>query len=181
MEYKHTKEKVRKTALTSTLNLRPSARSGFWSQEWAWKGIVLLYYELCEKTWGGGPATRQISCALESHQSEPTPNKSTSEDEEDAETPEKRSDSETVSRRRSYLNDKLSSYKQNKPKRKLPMEAQVMDCMKDDLEIKKRIIEQMERSDEEHSKLMTNMAEHMEKLTSSISSEYCILLQNRAQ
>ena len=66
-EYTHTKEEVTKSILTTKLKnnhlrYRKAVDSGRRSGH---VRVVFIYYELCEKIWGGSPATDQIDGGLE--------------------------------------------------------------------------------------------------------------------
>ena len=67
-DYPHTKEKITKKVLTSKLKaIRIKFREAVDSGRRSGHGcVVLLYYELCEKIWGGLPATEEIQTGLES-------------------------------------------------------------------------------------------------------------------
>ena len=104
--------------------------------------VVLLYFELCEKVWGGSPATEQIVGGVEStdlcEESDDIPtaaegsNESARDDDDEGtqsddtstrETSGEPSDASlalqsTVQKRRQYLDKKLDNYRQKKLKRK---------------------------------------------------------------
>ena len=67
-DYPHTKEKITEKVLTSKLKaIRIKFREAVDSGRRSGHGrVVLLYYELCEKIWGGSPATEEIQTGLES-------------------------------------------------------------------------------------------------------------------
>ena len=46
----------------------------------------------------------------------------------------------TVATRRQLLDDKLSSYKHERMKRKLPIDSHLLSCAKEELALKKRLI-----------------------------------------
>ena len=67
-DYPHTKDEITKQILSTKLKsirlkFRQAVDSGRRSGH---ERVVLLYYELCEKVWGGSPATDQIDGGLES-------------------------------------------------------------------------------------------------------------------
>jgi hypothetical protein len=53
-----------------------------------------------------------------------------------------------VQKRRGLLDEKLKEFRQEKLKRKLPMDAQLLDCAREGLQIKKRLIEHMDKVNE---------------------------------
>lgn len=195
-DYPHTKDQVSKQALTSKLKaVRSKYRHAVDSGRRSGHGrVVLLYFELCEKIWGGSPATEQIDSGIESidhsahvatnegaesrstgeglADSQPVcDNMPTSANSQSSTTPS----SDSVQQRRALLNDKLSNYKQAKLKRKLPAESQLVGCVKEDIALKKRMIEQMETMDKKHQEQMQKMSDSLEKLTNSISGGFDLL------
>ena len=89
--------------------------------------MVLLYYELCEKIWGGSPATQQIDNGIEStdindDEINPTsPTSSSGEGDHSADPPSSvREDTltdeqeQSVEARKQYLDRKLGSYRTEK-------------------------------------------------------------------
>ena len=64
----------------------------------------------------------------------------------------------TTQHRRELLGAQLSGYKKEKLKRKLPVDSQLLNCAKEDLQLKKKLIDQMDQMDRLHN-------EHMKKLS----------------
>ena len=62
-------------------------------------------------------------------------------------------------------------------KRKLPIDAQILGCAQEELAMKKRMLEQMDRMDERYAANFAKMTQNMEKLTSSIANGFGILNQ----
>ena len=54
---------------------------------------------------------------------------------------------ETTKQQREFLDEKLTNYKQEKLKCKLPVDTQLLCCAKEELKIKKRLVEQMDDMD----------------------------------
>ena len=125
-------------------------------------GIVMIYYELCESIWGGSPATEQIDGDLETVELVTTwfwkkcvmwyiiwykiqwRNSK---------------------QRCEFLDYKLKNYKQDILKRKLPVDAQLLNCTQEELQIKKRMLDHMDKIDQRY---MERMSQSMEKLCQSI-------------
>ena len=120
----------------------------------------MLYFELCE-VWGGSPATEQIESGIKSvdmTRSEYvlTPTTSSTDIDTDVHSKDNESDNllsdeedasnnnstsavltpSTVRKRREFLDKKLCENKQEKMKRKLPVDAQLLDCAQEDIRIK---------------------------------------------
>ena len=64
------------------------------------------------------------------------------------------------------LNAKLKNYKQDRLKRTLSqsVDSQLLNCAQQDIEIKKRIIDQMDKMDKEYSTNMKSLSSNMENL-----------------
>lgn len=62
-------------------------------------------------------------------------------------------------------------------KRKLPIDAQMLSCAKEDLVIKKRLVEQMDKFDKEYSDSMQRLTSNMEKTGNSIAEGFSVLKQ----
>ena len=75
---------------------------------------------------------------------------------------------------RAMLDEKFSSYKQEKLKRKLPADVQLAQNAKE-LELKRRLLDNMERMDRQYSEAMAKMSANMDKPTNSIA-DGCSLL-----
>lgn len=71
---------------------------------------------------------------------------------------------------RKLLDDKLSNYKQNNLKKRLPSEAAA-----EDLELKRRIAKQMEDSDRAFEEHMSKMSSNMDKLVGAISMGFTMM------
>ena len=80
----------------------------------------------------------------------------------------------SVEQRRELLGSKLNNYKQEKLKRKLPVDSQLLTCAKEDIQLKK-LIDQMNRMDKQHSENMGKLSSNMDKLTNCISDEFSLL------
>lgn len=80
----------------------------------------------------------------------------------------------TTKQRRKLLDSKLKNYKL---KRKLPVDSQILSCAQKELQIKRRIVEKMDKMDEKYAENMEKMSNNMEKLTQSISDGLSLLKQ----
>ena len=202
-DYPHTKDEITKQILSTKLkSIRLKFRQAVDSGRRSGHGrVVLLYYELCEKVWGGSPATNQIDGGVESTDissfvqspsssssstSDPLSNEhvcSDSEAENDGEqrqpdnttSSDNLSTPEPVQQRRELLDRKLTNYKQEKMKRKLPVDAQLLHCAKEELEMKKKCVEQMDRMEQKHNDNMASLSSNLEKLTNSITEGFSLL------
>lgn len=100
--------------------------------------VMLLYFELCESIWGGSSATQQLETGIESQDIQSAPTNSSSnppsplnisattqgEESDDVDADESQPLMQAVEQRRNLLDSKLKNYKQEKLKRKLPVDNQ---------------------------------------------------------
>jgi len=158
---------------------------------------VLIYFELCEKIWGGSPATEQIEGGVESvdldsnntlsasHTSNGEGETSTDGIDEDANSEDTSRETSgelsegpsqsVVQQRRQFLDKKLDSYRHEKLKRKLPVDVQLLKCAEEELQVKKRLVDRMGQVDKQYAENMAKMTQNMEKLTESISEGFSLL------
>ena len=129
--------------------------------------VVLIYFKLCEKVWGGSPATEQLECGAESsdlmsvsyeannvtapgddeardEQSGNLSDVSSNDDEDDSNsraTSAVQLSPSTIKRRRKHIEHKLCEHRQEKLKRKLPVDIQLLKYAQEDMRIKRRLVE----------------------------------------
>ena len=158
--------------------------------------VMLLYYKLCESIWEGSPATRQLTqqlaSSLESRditatlQADGDADIATASSESPTDTSGKEGDvsnndsltesqSLHVKQRRNLLDNKLNNYKQEKLKRKLSQDGQLLEYAKEDIEMKKRLVNHIEIMEEHYQDNMAKMSANMEKLSYSIGAGFSIL------
>ncbi len=65
-------------------------------------------------------------------------------------------------------------------KRKLPVDTQLLSCAQEELSIKRRLVEQMEKIDKKYTDNIERMTSNMEKLTQSIGSGFELMKQMMA-
>ena len=199
-EYPHSKSQMTKAILTSKLKtVRQKYRLAVDDGRRSGHGrVVLLYFELCEKIWGGSPASTAISSGIKtaelselltdsdeiSHSRSNTPEcsiNSTStdniEDSSESQDIEEILPSTVVQERRNLLNSKLAGHKHEKLKRKLPNDSQLVTCAQEELKIKKQMLERMEVTDKQHAEYMNKMFANMKRLTNSIADGFGLLRQ----
>lgn len=68
----------------------------------------------------------------------------------------------TIKQRRQLLDSKLNNYKQEKLKRKLPVDTQILSCAQEELQIKRQIVDKMDKMDEKYAENMERMSNNME-------------------
>ena len=81
----------------------------------------------------------------------------------------------TVNERRNLLDAKLRGYKQEKLKRKLSTDSQLLTIAQEEMQMKKRLFDKMDRMDQEHSQHMVRLSTSMEQLTGTIADGFAML------
>ena len=158
--------------------------------------VMLLYYKLCENIWEGSPATQQLTQQLVSSlesgdvtatlQADGDADIATASSESPTDTSGKEGDvsnndsltesqSLHVKQRRNLLDNKLNNYKQEKLKRKLPQDGQLLEYAKEDIEMKRRLVNHIEIMEEHYQDNIAKMSANMEKLSYNIGAEFSIL------
>jgi hypothetical protein len=181
-DFPHKKEEMTKVIITTKLKaVRSKFRAAVNSGRKSGHGrVVLLYFESCEAIWGGSPATSTIHAGIEStditeevesRSSSPTPTSPASstsfesEKSRDTENPEAEASQErpshsqesTVNERRNLLDAKLRGHKQEKLKRKLSTDNHLLTIAQEEMQMKKRLFDKMDRMDKEHSQHMARL------------------------
>lgn len=203
-EFPHQNDEMNKTIITSKLKaIRLKFRAAVDSGRKSGHGrVVLLYFDKCQEIWGGSPATTALPTGIETHEiqqdvdsrsvcsspastSRPsTP--STCSIIDGSKSPdveivtldeEENKESNSVGDRREFLNLKLKNYRQDKLKRKLSTDAQLLNVVQEDLAIKKRLLDKMENMDKQQAAQMSKFSTNMEQLTGSIVEGFAMLRQ----
>ncbi|XP_058260203.1 uncharacterized protein LOC131362284 isoform X1 [Hemibagrus wyckioides] len=181
-DFPHRKEDITRAIITSKLKvIRGKYRQAVDSGRKSSHGrVVLLYFEVCELIRGGSPATTTISSGIEttdvitaSHCRSDSASSSTLDLSfvEMSSVSDKLQESDgsnlapsVVKERRDLLHAKLKAHKQDRLKRKLPAETQLLYAVEEDIQMKKRILDMMETS-ERHA------SENFRKLSTSLESQ----------
>ena len=197
-DFPHKKEEITKAIITTKLKaIRSKFRAAVDSGRKSGHGrVVLLYFESCEAIWGGSPATSKISAGIEStditevESSSPSPaptspasSTSFESDRRDTENTEPmmfisqevQSQESAVTTRRHLLNAKLTGHKQDKLKRKLSVDTQLLSIAQEEMQLKKRMLDKMDHMDKDHSQNMARLSTSMEQLTGSIADGFAML------
>ena len=147
--------------------------------------VVKLFFELCEHIWGGSPATKTIINGMESvdltreihdYSTEPSESRESDNDSSPEDSVAQPAAS-VIDKRRSFLDSKLKGYKQEKLKRKLSVESQLLHIAQDEIQIKKKLIEKIESMDKMHAIHMKKLQVNMQQLTGSIADGFSMLRQ----
>ena len=100
-----------------------------------------------------------------------------SADETDESNIGERLSSPVVKERRELLKRTLSGYRQEKLKRKIPAEKQLVECAQEDLRLKRRMIDMMEKVENQNINNIDKLTSVIDKLTNSISEGFDLLKQ----
>ena len=207
-DYQHTKMELTKAILTTKLkNIRTKYRKAVDAGKKSGYGrVILIFYELCEKIWGGSPATTQIQGGVEStdlvedgsnnastgtqepqseDQVEQTGDDTSSvdvnHDNQEGSSPEAggrsndSAESTTIQRRKDQLDNTLRTYRHAKMNKRLPPDSQITGIAKEELELKKRMVEQIDRMDKVHQDHLKHLSAGMDKINTAIESFASIL------
>ena len=197
-EFPHQNNEVNKSIITSKLKaIRLKFRAAVDCGKKSGHGrVVLIYFEKCQEIWGGSPATTTMASGIETQEIQQefdsslicpspansigTPIASSTSSSPHTEIPtldDEENERNCVSERREFLNSKLKNYRQNRLKRKLSTDEQLLNAMQEDLEIKKRLLEKMDEVDKQQATQMKKFSQNMEQLTGCIVEGFSMLRQ----
>lgn len=111
--------------------------------------VVLLYFDLCNEIWGGSPAVFKVINGVETsniidistniENSIRDCSSSFQEIEDDDYENSQNTRDQTIHKRRELLNTQLNNFKENKMKRKISVDQQMLLVAKEEVEIKKNV------------------------------------------
>ncbi|KAE8289467.1 hypothetical protein D5F01_LYC11168 [Larimichthys crocea] len=147
-EFPHVKEDITQANLTTKMKaIRGKYRNAVDTGRRSGHGrVVLLYLELCEKVWGGSPATTTIASDIETNELEDSASPATSVSsslDESADVQEVDGSvaiTPTVKQRRDLLQTRLQGHRHDRMKQKLPAEAQWLNAVEEDKQLKKKLV-----------------------------------------
>lgn len=172
--------------------------------------IVLTFYDLCDRIWGGSPAVQSIDGAIDSSEVLVDPSDKQGRSRElsvspapsqanetsstfvglnefcqsgDEEIGDERNDdnidlnSLATKERRAKISELLKNRKDNKMTNKLSCETQMLNCAKDDLNLKRKMAENMEKSDTELSETIKKVNKTMESIGQSIKEGFSLMAE----
>ena len=194
-DYKQKPEEITKEKVATKLKaVRKKYRIAVDSGKKSGHGrVILLYFEECEAIWGGSPATTKIKNGIESSVIEESQDSSSANDVFPLATEESDSDetsfslasssgsappvsstpaADGVNKRRALLDETLAKHKKQKLQKKCSVESQFLCLAKEELELKKDMIQQQKQIDEDYKETMSTLAGVMENLSKSISDGF---------
>ena len=178
--------------------------------------MIYCYFELCEKIWGGSPATEQIESGVETaevpeslydeddqeessnstgatQQEQQNGSNTNATTQEQQATPSSTGSTSTPTnggatqeqtpvqvgrKRREQLSNTLGSYRQQKLKKKVPADSQMMRIAERELEMKEKMMDQFDKVTSEHKDTMKKLASNLETLSDTISNAFSMLQQS---
>lgn len=187
-DYHHTADEMTKDILSNKLKaIRLKFRKAVDEGRKSGNGrVVFLYYELCEKIWGGSPATEQLDSGLETadisssgHKPEDATSEDKSESDDSEPEPEEKegsAQSEPPSKkRREYLDGILRGYKDKKLTKKMSLDDKLFHCAQQELDMKKTLIDKLDQMDKQHERTISSLTSNLEKLSNSIAEGFSLL------
>ena len=81
-------------------------------------------------------------------------------------------DHDSSSQRRSLLNQQLATYRHQKLKRKLPVDSQLLECAREDLAVKRRMVEEMTKMDRVVIDNMAQLSQNMSQMASTVADAF---------
>ena len=151
--------------------------------------VVFTFYNLCESLWGGSPAVESVSTGLDSADVQDEAESITEELSERDEQEEGSSLSEadksqeeckldeTTKKRRATITEMLNNRKEKKINQKLTSDAQFLNYAKEDLELKRKLLDRLDKEDSDFKESMTKINKTMETVGESISQSMMLLAQ----
>ena len=160
---------------------------------------------LCEKIWGGSLATTQIQGGVEStdlvedgsnnestgtreqqsddqveQPADDTSSVEVNHDNQEGSNPEagdgsNDSSESTIKKRKDQVDSMLRTYRHAKMNKWLPPDSQITRIAKEELELKKRMVEQIARMDKVHQDHLKHLSTGMDKINTAIESFASIL------
>ena len=73
------------------------------------------------------------------------------------------------SERRALINEKLKNHNQEKLKRKLPLDSQLVSIAQDEMKVKKQLLDKLDCIYQQYSNTMKSLSSNIEKLTNCIT------------
>ena len=159
---------------------------------------MYIYYELCEKIWGGSPATEEIETGVDTEEVNQQQvdvcerEKDCDEDENlevtdsssqcynasgESSTSEEQSSSPSHKRYREKLDETLAMHKHKRMKKRMPADAQMLGIAEKELELKQNMADKLEAMNKDHKETMMALTENLKNLSNTMSNAFSFLQQ----
>ena len=154
--------------------------------------VVLTFYDICENIWGGSPSVTNIKSGIDSSLvienegldidnftgDSPTEVKDGENDTEtDGEYHDNLVETSTGSKRprRESISTLLKEHKTRKLCTRISPDTQMLQCFKEDLALKRKLADKLEKTDEDLTQCLTNVNKTMETIGSAMTQTVQLL------
>jgi hypothetical protein len=173
----HLKTEMTKTILSTKLkNIRLRYRKAVDMKNKSGQGrVVYVHYDICAKIWGGRPATEQMNSGIETDDiliDDEEDDNITTDTTNTAMSSVSEEQQDTVTQRRALMSNTFKNYRQTKLKRKAPIDAQLLTIAKEELDMKKRMVEEITKADQQHSTTAAQLSSNIIQLSNAISEGF---------
>ena len=73
------------------------------------------------------------------------------------------------------LNQQLTTYRHQKLKRKLPVDSQLLECPREDLQVKRSMVEEMSRMDKMLMDNVAQLSQNMSQMSSTVAHAFATI------
>nr|XP_055026761.1 uncharacterized protein LOC129416479 [Misgurnus anguillicaudatus]XP_055049479.1 uncharacterized protein LOC129434889 [Misgurnus anguillicaudatus] len=171
--YPHEKDAISKSQITSKLKaIRIKYRQAVDTQRRSGHGrVITLYFDLCNEIWGGSPATTAIEAGVETSEVNETVDTSSESNASITSSDLPNTEESIVSphtsaqKRRNLLQARLDGHKGERLQKKLRV-----DPVQTDLDIKKKIVDILEKAEKSNSNRLDTIAEAQIRISHSFDA-----------
>ncbi|XP_060774796.1 uncharacterized protein LOC132884829 [Neoarius graeffei] len=183
-DYPHTPTDITKPQIAAKLkSIRSKYRDAVDTQRRSGHGrVIYLFFDLCNNIWGGSPSISSLEFGLETAEiNDDTLNDSSESSKsqacvtEESDSQQAQSVETPLQRRRGLLQAKLNSYRSERLQKKVRV-----DPVQTDLDIKRKIVDIMEKAERSNSERLDTIAEAHVRLNNSFDVLVRHLCQPRA-
>ena len=143
--------------------------------------MVTTFYEECCEIWSGAPAVESIACGIDTSSINLDSSRELDDDSVDSLTedvsvvPMEEVESVTndkVAERRQPLQKQLKGKRDSKLTKKLSTDNQLFALAREDLQLKRKVLDQMEGANKKHQKTMDSLLQGFMSLTSALNNGF---------
>lgn len=143
--------------------------------------VATTFYEGCFEIWSGAPAVESIECGIDTSSTDLDSSRELDDDSVDSlmedvpVVPTEEVESVTsnkVAERRQLLQKQLKGKRDSKLTKKLSTDNQLLAMAREDLQLKRKVLDQMEEADKKHQKTMNLLLQGLKSLTSALNNGF---------
>ena len=141
--------------------------------------VVTTFYEECCEIWSGAPAVESIACGIDTSSIDLDSSREINDDSVDTEdvpvVPTEEVESVTndkVAERKQVLQKQLKGKRDSKLTKKLSTDNQLLAVAREDLQLKRKVLDQMEEADKKYQKTMDSLLQGFTSLTSVLNNGF---------